>query len=85
MREKQTRETLTAAPSITHGSSLHASKIRRVSSRGLQCAPVCAAANGIGRDEPGPCRFASGDLLASLLEPVADEISFCRHAAGVGL
>ncbi len=28
--EKQTSDTRTAAPSITHGSSLHASKIRRV-------------------------------------------------------
>ena len=28
---KQTSDTRTAAPSITHGSSLHASKIRRVS------------------------------------------------------
>ena len=31
MREKQTSDTRTAAPSMTHGSSLHASKIRRAS------------------------------------------------------
>ena len=37
-REKQTSDTRTAAPSITHGSSLHASKIdhRRVPDRALQ-------------------------------------------------
>ena len=29
-REKQTSDTRTAAPSMTHGSSLHASKIRCV-------------------------------------------------------
>ena len=83
-REKQTSDTRTAAPSITHGSSLHASKIRRHVRRSLQRPPVRAAPDGVGRDEPGPGRLARGDLPARLLEPVADQVGFRRHAAGVG-
>ena len=43
VHEKQTSDTRTAAPSITHGSSLHASKIRRVAVAACKRPPVRTA------------------------------------------
>ena len=65
-RERQTNDTRTAAPSITHGSSLHASKIRR-SWRWQSCSvtSVRAAPNGVGRNKPRalrPCPKRSAGL-----------------------
>ena len=83
-REKQTSDTLTAAPSITHGSSLHASKIRRL----FVAAPSARRFAPLGwswsrRARPGG--LAGCDLLAGFLEPVTDEVRFRGHAVSVGL
>ncbi len=53
------------------------------SAREKQTHDTRAAAYGIGRDESSSSRLAGCNLLARLLEPVADEIGFRRYAPGV--
>ena len=52
--------------------------------RRLQRPPVRAAADRTGRDESCPDRPSQGELPPRLREPVADQVGFRWHPAGVG-
>ena len=78
--EKHTSDTRTAAPSITQGSSAHASKIVPPSVAACNAPSVRPAAYGVGRDKTNPTRLAHPDFLARLYEPVTDEVGFRRYA-----
>ena len=85
MREKQISDTRTAAPSTTHGSSLHASKIGRLSVAAWSARRFAHTPNGVGCDKPCTVCHARFDLLARFLEPVTDQIGFCRYTISIGL